>query len=255
MRKIYPATSEVDSQGNVKWTHKQRAVRDEALGLWPVYAPHTIYEKKKGEWVISGDSHKYYKVWSGEMDVDGVKFIKPMAEMSLLPDFLTIDIHSNDDILSFVNRYGLLGVSFNESPSWVISQIPATSYGEYEESLHKFQFEVAALQRAYNWWKAGDNDKVLRALQVNLGGVREFPQAGENGRILPGKIGVNLISSIWLHFYNLVIGPKWRECKYCRALFEYATRSDQEKCPVCQTKSAPRMRKHRERQRAKRTRP
>lgn len=246
MRKIYPATSEVDSQGNVKWTHKQRATRDEILGLWPVYAPYTIYEKKKGEWVISGDTDNYHKVWSGEVDVDGVQFIKPMAEMSLLSDFLAIDIDSHDDILSFVNRYGVLGVSFSKAPSWVVSQIPTTSYGVSDESLDDFQLEVAALQRAYGFREAGDTDKVLRALQINLAGVREYPQAGENGTILPGKIGLNLISSIWLHFYNLAIGPKWRECKHCKALFEY-TRKDQEYCPLCRGLSTPRVKRYRQR--------
>jgi hypothetical protein len=255
MRKIYPATSEVDSQGNVKWTHKQRATRDEILGLWPVYAPYTIYEKKKGEWVISGDKGKhhkpgdtdnYHKVWSGEVDVDGVQFIKPMAEMSLLSGFLAIDTDSHDDILLFVNRYGLLGVSFGEAPFWVVSQISADSPGVPDESLDDFQLEVAALQRAYGSWKAGDTEKVLRALQANLAGVREYPQAGENGAILPGKIGLNLISSIWLHFYNLVIGPNWRECKHCKALFEY-TRKDQEYCPLCRGLSTPRVKRYRQR--------
>jgi len=239
--------------GNIKKEYAGEEV-SAFFPLWPVYAPYRIYKietaelihnpddrieeikgftvrhRKEyirygtGNWVIQGQLEAYRKVWEAEGAlVEGVKFINPAEELGLLNTFRKIDIDCHDSILSFVNRYGLLGTGFKESRSWITAQIPEVSFGIESEKLFDFQLAAQTLQETYALRKGGgDKAVLLRKLRHNLAGVTEYPQQDKEGNIIPGKRGQTLLDYIWLHFYNLVLGNGWRECAYCGNLFEKA---------------------------------
>jgi hypothetical protein len=267
MKRVFPTKKHLDWVGDIFLkTHEEGSEMEMFYSLWPVYAPYHIYEiqvselvhnhdditeideksgfrlrhckewitYRTGEWMIQGQSSAYRKVWESEgTQPEGVRFISPTKEFGLLKDFLSIDIYCNESILGFVNRYGLLGISFKNSPSWITAQMPAVSFGVEDENLEDFQAAVQTLQETYNLWKPGkDTATVLRKLRHHLAGVSEYPQIGSNGNIIPGERGQTLLDYIWLWFYKLVLGKDWRECAYCGNLFE-KTHGHAKYCPEC----------------------
>lgn len=261
MKKVFPAKEMVDESGNIK---KLNMPATQAfVTQWPVYKPYKIYEKTHfklvptpndrivhdeksglsirycqdaveigtGEWVISGNYQKYWQVWEG--NYEEITFINPSEERKLLRDFLAIDVTNNESILQFVNRYGLLGIDFLQSPVWIVAQTPNPNFGVVEEDLLAFVAEVRCLQDVYKLWKTQKEDafeEIVKVLQRKLFGIVEYPQL-KDGKIVPGKKGLCLLHYIWLQFYELVIG-NWSECKLCGNLFE-KTHGLEKYCPEC----------------------
>jgi ribosomal protein S27AE len=246
---------------------------------WPVYAPYRIYEvtsssqlkedvevledgqwviKRKGEiyceptgsWLISGNQKQYRQVWeqdspTWERDVKEIRFIN-QEEKALLKHALKIDTASHASILEFVNRYGLLGTSFRESPQWLIACVPPVSFGVYNEDLFEFQRAILEIQGCYKLWKeikagyetrlgkkeAEGRDVLLGRFRNNLVGIREYPQIDKHGMIVSGKAGQTLLDYIWLQFYEVITG-KVKECVYCGSVFKLS-HDNRKLCPECQ---------------------
>ncbi|MCL6448259.1 MAG: hypothetical protein K6U04_08930 [Armatimonadetes bacterium] len=266
MSKVFPAQWDSSENGVKNGVHKKNDEMDLFFSVWPVYAPYRIYKekvseqlkedtevledgkfivKRKGEiyerptgkWLISGNREQYWRVWqqsspTWQQDVKGIHFINPANERSLLKDVLKLNIKDHDSILGFVNRYGLLGVSFKESPQRNIAQMPPVNYGVCDEDLLDFQTAISGVQQSYKLWKEGDRDHLLGKLRINLAGIREYPQINNEGRIVPGRAGLTLLDYIWLHFYKIVIG-QYRECRDCGSVFE-EIHGNQKLCPECQ---------------------
>ncbi|MBT9156281.1 MAG: hypothetical protein DDT37_01266 [Firmicutes bacterium] len=237
MKKIYPVQPEIDYQtGNLKRFCQKGAGVDASAALWPVYAPYQVTDEE----LFSEDYRQARQVWEAEGElVDGVTFINPAKEMSLLHDFLAVDIWDNQSILAFVNRYGLLGISFRKSPLWIVSQVPVVSYGVEREDLHEFQCAAQTLKESYNLWESGENQPLLlRRFRHGLAGGAQYPQLNSYRRIVPGVRGLTLLDNIWLHFYNLAIGKDWFSCDWCGSLFE-KEHGHNKYCPPCRELPTP----------------
>jgi len=233
MKKVYPATTKKKKEK----VHLKSMETPSFFSLWPVYSPYQIYEQSLGKWVISGDNTKYWKVWEGR--IDGVKFINPTEEKSLLKDFLAINTKDDKSVLFFVNRYGLLGLDFLESSHWVVAQMPSVNFAVESEDLFDFKAAVLHFRNAYKLWREGDLESLLPILQRRLAGVREYPQMSKCGKkIFPGKAALTLWHYIWLQLYEVVLGREWAECLYCGNLYE-KVHGNAKYCPSCQSLPTP----------------